>query len=359
MLKVLGNWIERYLSDEEAVLLTAVFLLLLVTLWWLGEVLAPFIASLVIAYILQGIVNVLQRRNCNHLVAVSIAFVLFLGGFIALALFVIPPLWDQLGAIATDLPAMVAQGQSAMMALPEKYPALISEEHIQTLFRHINDEVAGFGESLLRRTLSGLPGLFGLVIYLVLVPIMVFFLLRDWPKLVRFTAVIVPSKRKAMSSIMREMDVQIANYIRGKAVEILIVGSVAFGLFSLFGLRYAVLLALLVGCSVLIPYIGAFAVTVPVAVVAFFQWGWSGTFVWLLLLYVLLQVLDGNVLVPLIFSEIVNLHPIAIILAILVFGGIWGFWGVFFAIPLATLVKAVISAWPVKHGLASDNVPAE
>jgi len=111
-------------------------------------------------------------------------------------------------------------------------------------------------------------------------------------------------------------------------------------------LSYAPLLAVIVGLSVLIPYIGAAVVTLPVALVGYFQWGLSSEFAWLLVWYAGIQFLDGNVLVPILFSEALNLHPVAIIGAILVFGGLWGFWGVFFAIPLATLVKALINVWP-------------
>ncbi|CAK3917619.1 putative transporter YfgO (fragment) [Vibrio crassostreae] len=118
---------------------------------------------------------------------------------------------------------------------------------------------------------------------------------------------------------------------------------------------YSVLLAVAVGFSVLIPYIGAAAVTVPVAIVGLFQWGLEPQFYWLLLAYGIIQALDGNVLVPVLFSEAVNLHPVAIIVAVLVFGGLWGFWGVFFAIPLATLVKAVWNALP-SHALDDDPV---
>jgi len=95
-----------------------------------------------------------------------------------------------------------------------------------------------------------------------------------------------------------------------------------------------------------IPYIGAAVVTLPIAAIAFFQWGWSPEFWYILVAYGIIQALDGNVLVPLLFSEVVNLHPVAIIIAVLVFGGLWGFWGVFFAIPLATLVQAVLGSWP-------------
>ena len=106
-------------------------------------------------------------------------------------------------------------------------------------------------------------------------------------------------------------------------------------------------LALAVGFSVVIPYIGAAVVTIPVLLIGFLQWGLGSEFYTLMVVYGVIQALDGNVLVPLLFSEAVNLHPVAIILAVLVFGGFWGFWGIFFAIPLATLVKAVLSAWPV------------
>jgi putative permease len=106
------------------------------------------------------------------------------------------------------------------------------------------------------------------------------------------------------------------------------------------------LLGALVGLSVIIPYIGAVVVTIPVAVIAYFQWGWSADFAYLMVAYAIIQAIDGNVIVPLLFSEVVDLHPIAIIVAVLVFGGLWGFWGVFFAIPLATLVQATLNARP-------------
>ena len=112
------------------------------------------------------------------------------------------------------------------------------------------------------------------------------------------------------------------------------------------GLQYAALLATLVGFSVLVPYVGAAVVTIPIALVAYFQFGWVWEFGYVMIAYAIIQALDGNLLVPLLFSEVVNMHPVAIILAILVFGGLWGFWGIFFAIPLATFVKAVINAWP-------------
>jgi hypothetical protein len=112
------------------------------------------------------------------------------------------------------------------------------------------------------------------------------------------------------------------------------------------GLNYSLLLSFLVGISVIVPYVGAISATIPVAFIAYFQWGFAADFWWILLVYQIIQLLDGNVLVPVLFSEVVNLHPVAIIVAVLFFGGLWGVWGVFFAIPLATLVQAVLNAWP-------------
>ena len=128
--------------------------------------------------------------------------------------------------------------------------------------------------------------------------------------------------------------------------EITIIGAVSYAAFTTFDLNYTALLALLVGLSVIVPYIGAFLVTIPVMLVALFQFGLAGDFYWVVGLYMLIQVLDGNVLVPLLFSEAVDLHPVAIIIAVLVFGGLWGVWGVFFAIPLATLCNVLLTSWP-------------
>ena len=156
----------------------------------------------------------------------------------------------------------------------------------------------------------------------------------------------LPQERTLVNRVWTESEAQIANYVRGKVMEILIVGSVTYVTFTILGLDYSALLATIVGFSVLVPYIGAAVATIPVALVAFFQFGWGWDFGQVVIAYAIIQALDGNLLVPLMFSEVVNLHAVAIILAILLFGGLWGFWGIFFAIPLATLFKAVLYAWP-------------
>ena len=149
-----------------------------------------------------------------------------------------------------------------------------------------------------------------------------------------------------LSQVWSEMDVQLSNYVRGKVLEIFIVGVVAAVLFASFGLNYGALLAVLVGLSVLIPFVGAFSVTIPIVIIGLLQFGLGTQFYLLIGLYFLLQFFDGNLLVPMIFSEAVGLHPLIVILAVFIFGSLFGFWGVFFSIPLATFIKAAWNAWP-------------
>ena len=149
-----------------------------------------------------------------------------------------------------------------------------------------------------------------------------------------------------MDRIGNELSGQMENYVRGKFIELIIAGLVTYLLFAFFDLNYAALLGFLVGVSVIIPYLGIATVTVPVVVVALMQFGLSGDFFYLMIGYLVIQALDGLLLVPLLFSEANNLHPLAIILAVLIFGSWFGLAGVFFAIPLAILIKALIGAWP-------------
>lgn len=346
MLSVMRRWIDRYLSDEEALLLLLLIALFLIILMSLGSVLMPFLISVVLAYLLQGSVAYFERRGLSHLLATVMVFVLFMGGLLASLFIMLPAIWQQLTQFFVELPRMAVKGQELMMLLPEKYPELISIEQSQQWTKQIGDELTRRGQWVLGFSLSGITGLMTILVYCVLVPILVFFMLKDSQQIIHWSTAFLPVRRHLLNRVWHEMDEQIANYIRGKVVEIIIVGGVSFVVFTLFGLKYSALLALAVGFSVLIPYIGAAVVTIPIALVAYVQWGWGNEFIWLMIVYFIIQALDGNVLVPLLFSEVVNLHPVAIILAVLIFGGLWGFWGVFFAIPLATLFKAVMQAWP-------------
>ena len=345
-MQVITAWFKRYFSDPQIVFLTLFLLLMFGVVIIMGDMLAPVLASIVIAYLLEGIVNLLEHYSLPRLISVIIVFILFMMFVLLVALGLMPLLSRQVTEFVQQLPAMISTGQSALMQLPEKYPDIIPQEQVDQLIGQIRQEIGSYGQRVLSWSLSSVVGVITLVVYLILMPLLVFFFLKDKRLIIDWFVQYLPKHRGFAGTVWKDVDRQIGNYVRGKFWEIVIVWSVSFSTFSLLGLNYALLLSVMVGLSVIIPYIGAAVVTVPVLFVAWFQWGWTPDFMWLAVAYFVIQALDGNVLVPLLFSEVVNLHPVAIIVAILVFGGFWGFWGVFFAIPLATLVQAVLSAWP-------------
>lgn len=348
MINIFHRWIERYFAEEEAVLVALLIIAALAVLLTMGVVLAPMISAVIIAFLMQGVVLRLTSWGLGHLPAVTIAFLLLAGSLIVGLIYILPALWHQLVNLFTEAPRMLKEGQNLLLLLPEEYPTLISEAQVTELIGGLRVELAQAGQTILSISLAQLPVLIAVLIYLVLVPILVFFFLKDSTQMVAWLASILPNERPVMRQIWREMNQQIANYVRGKVIEIVIVAVVSSITFSLLGLNYALLLGIAVGFSVVIPYIGAAVVTLPVAIIGFFQWGWSNEFYYILIAYGVIQALDGNILVPLLFSEAVKMHPVAIVLAVLVFGGLWGFWGVFFAIPLATFCKAIITAWPTR-----------
>lgn len=346
MLKVLQDWMQRYFSDEEAIVLAVILGLGFTVVLAFGGMLAPVLAAMVIAFLIQGMVGVLERLRVPHLFAVWLVYSLFLGLLAVFLLVLVPLLWKQLFTLFNELPGMLGEWQATLLMLPERYPDMVTEEQVLRTVEAARNELGQLGQWALTFSLSGLPVVVNIMIYLVLVPILVFFFLKDRRRFYHWFRRYLPRERGLMKQVWNEMNQQIANYIRGKVIEIFITGVATYIAFAVLGLNYAALLALLVGLSVVVPYIGAVVVTVPVAMIALFQWGWSDQFIYLMAAHAIIQALDGNVLVPLLFSEAVNLHPVAIICAVLLFGGLWGFWGVFFAIPLATLVKAVLDAWP-------------
>ncbi len=346
MLEVFNKWYRRYLFEEESILLLVLLSVAVILLVTIGNILAPLLASVVLAFLMQGVSSRLQRYGLPHWVGVSVAYAIFIGIFFGVTLGVLPLVWRQVLSLVGEMPRMLEQARQFLEVLPQQYPQFVNEAELSAIMAAAQRELAGLGQTALTRSLASIPRLLTVMVYMVLIPMLVFFLLKDRELILDWLGSFLPAERPFLRRIWSEMNIQFANYARGKALEVIIVGLVSYFAFVWLDLNYAALLGLLVGLSVIVPYIGATLVTVPVLLVGFFQWGVTNEFYYLFAVYVVIQALDGNVLVPLLFSEAVNLHPVAIIMAVLFFGGIWGIWGVFFAIPLATLVKAIINAWP-------------
>ncbi len=355
MIRYLRAWFERHFSDPQVVILALVLVIGLAIVLFAGRVLAPLIASVIIAYLLEGAIGFLERHGMPRFPAVIAVFILFLSLFVAMMLLLLPLLAGQLSQFARELPAIVTKTQALMLQLPERYPQVFSEQQIIELLGSIRHNLTTFGQRLVLMSLSSAVQLMTFLVYLVLVPLLVFFMLKDKKQIIDWFLMFLPRERSLVNRVWADVDLGIGNYVRGKFIEILIVWGVSFVAFVLLGLPYAMLLSLLVGLSVIVPYVGAAVVTVPVAAVAYFAFGLEPTFWYVLIAYLVIQFLDGNVLVPVLFSGVVDLHPVAIIAAVLIFGGLWGLWGVFFAIPLATLIAAVLKAWPTPAEARSDG----
>ena len=310
-------------------------------------ILAPFYAAVTIAYVLQVASDRLQRRGVTRGLALAVVYGIFIAAVLVLV-GLLPLLARQIAQFAGQLPQLLARAQDIIGTLPEKYPTLITPAQADGLMAEARHEALVFSQRLAGYLGGTLVGAVTVLVYLVIVPIMVFFLLKDKDRIVAWFAGLLPEHHELSSAVWKDVHQQLQNFVGGKVIQMLIVAVVSFVVFELIHLHYAPLLAVIIGVAVLIPYAGPAFATVPVAIVAVLQWGLSLDSGIAIGAYAVIHALDGNVLVPLLFSEAVSIHPVAIIVAILFFGGIWGVWGVFFAIPLAVLVKAVITAWPTR-----------
>ena len=364
MLALLTNWYKERFSDPQAVTLVFILLGIALAIYFAGGLLAPLIVALILAFLLEWPVAQMLKIGINRTTAASLVLVVFIGVMLLITLGLVPSIWKQGVALITDLPTMLDKGLLTAQTYVNQYPQFVSPEQLDSMVAELKkmldtQHLLDIGKQILGYSAS----LLVLVVYAILVPLLVFFFLKDKDQLIKGSKRFIPTNRELARKVWFEMDQQIFNYIRGKVIEIVIIGAVSYLFFAIMDMRYAALLGVLTGFSVLIPYVGATLVTLPIALVAFFQWGISPEFGYLMLGYGIIQALDGNLLVPLLFSDAVDLHPVFIIAAVLIFGGLWGVWGVFFAIPLASLVKAVINAWPtpssLNDGASVDEPSAE
>lgn len=321
-------------------LLVALSVLVLLQLW--SEVMTPLFVALLLAYLLSPVVALVKPRHCPRTIVVS----LVVGGLVCVtvAVFfgVLPEVWRQAQAFISALPSMVLRGQAYVAALPELLPGLIQPEQAQRLLQSIEQQLLSVFDDLLAVSISGVRGLFQWLAYAILVPMMVFFLLKDQRQLLHGFAVKQAADRQRWSAIWHALDLQWLGYLRGKIIECALMTVCCLGLFWWFSLPYALLLAVAVGMSVFAPYVGIAVVSVPVVLVVLSQLGVDGAGAQLLIGYVVLQLLDAYVLVPILFARLVNVGPFYILVSILVFGSVAGIWGVVLAIPLASLCAVAL-----------------
>lgn len=347
LLGSISSWFRRNFSDPAAAGLFFTIVFLFLFLEFFGHFFLPILISIVLAYLLLSVVHMLERWRFPRVLAVSLVFTVFMGLVGFGLFFLLPVVMRQLQNLVTEFPGAFAHTQNWLHTLMQHYPAIFSETHLQQSITFLQQQTTHVGQLALKYTWTLIPNIITAVLYFILVPLLLFFFLKDSQQITGWFSRFLPKHRGLVTTVGREINRKIGCYVRGRVIEIILVSIVTSFVFFILGMQYAVLLGVLVGLSVIIPYIGAIVVTIPVCVVALMQWGISAQLLYLLIAYTIIIVIDANILVPLLFSETMDLHPIVIILSVLVFGGLWGFWGVFFAIPLATVCDVVLRAWPV------------
>lgn len=359
MFNVLKAWFLKYFGDPEAAILLIAIALTALILWIFGHILAPIFAGLILAYLLDGLITSFARFfHAPRWIAISFVFSIFTGLLVYAIIALIPTLYKQILQFLTQLPQILAEFHTFVSNLPTRYPGLISANTAQSWITSTNfnfSSLSSIGDTIFSGSVASLSTIASWIIYVFLVPLLAFFFLKDKRRLLSGVNEYMPDQRGLILEVWHEMKTMLGRYVRGKVFEVLIVTAITWLAFRILNLNYAFLLAAIAGISAVIPYIGAFVAALPVFAIAILQWGPEPHFYWALIAYTVIQVLDGNLLVPLLYSEAVNLNPVLIITAVLFFGGIWGFWGLFFAIPLATFVKVVINAW-IRHANLREDV---
>jgi putative permease len=346
MIKLIKDWYTDNLTDPNQVSLALVLIFSIILTYIIVQTIAPILVAIVLAYMLEGLVQHLMKiTTATRHFSVIVVFSLFLIISILTLFMLLPLLLDQLTLLVKSLPEIFNKSKQLILGLYDENE-YIPKDYINNIFLGLQGETSKVGNSIFTFSLTSAGGLFAIIVYAILVPIMIFFMLFDKETINSWIARFFPKKLELTRRAYSELNLKIGNYIRCKVIEIMIVWISSFILFFALGLNYSLLLSFLCGLSVIIPYVGMIAVTIPIILVAYFQWALGSEFWYVIIGHLLIQAVDGNVVVPILFSDAVNIHPFAILLSILFFGSVWGIWGVFFAIPLAVLISTILNVWP-------------
>ena len=356
-----GRRFAKGLLDPQVVLLWVMGLIVLGIIFFFGQPLGPFFIAIIIAYMLEGLVRRLIRLRVPRWVAVTIVFCLFLAGVFYFFVWFIPMIVEQVSAFVSALPAIAKSLQKAIADLQTGYIAKLDSSYVQDIIPKMTVELEKFVQKIITQTITWLPGsVIGLVVYLFLVPILIIFFLMDKERILGWLSQFIPADRQLLAHILADVDKQMVNFFRGMFWRMLIIGGASVSVFLILGFRFAVLMGILSGLSTIIPYVGAIVVAIPVALLAYFQWGLAAGFFMTFFAYIIIQIIDGNILAPVLVGGMIRVRPAAIIFAILICGHLWGVWGVIFAFPIAIVVKSVLDGvLPYIRERALAKPPAE
>lgn len=342
MIDTFLKWYYKKFSDSQIIELFFILVIGFFIFFFFYDILILLLISLMISYLLEWPIQQLIRLQINRILSILMVLIFFVSVSFMIILIIIPSVWQEGVNLLFDVPSMFNTFNKYIKDLPYKYPILADVGIFDLLINNLKNHLISLGESMVKYSIYSFISVATLLVYLILIPLIIFFFLKDKYKIINLIKYILPDNKFLIWKIFRQTKKQISNYIYGKLIEMFIVGFLSYIVFVILKLRYSLFLSVFVGISVLIPYVGVVIITIPLILVALFQWGIGSHFWSLIIIYLIIQFFDGNLLGPILFSEVINLHPLIIILSTFVFGKFFGFWGVFFSIPLIILIKSIV-----------------
>ncbi|QDY69563.1 AI-2E family transporter [Qingshengfaniella alkalisoli] len=316
-------------------------------LWALGDVLLPFILGAAIAYMLDPLADRLERIGLSRVASVAVISILFVLIFVVMTLAVIPTLINQATQLINIAPSVFVDLRDF---LRERFPSLFVEDSpVNQTIASMGDTIRDKGLALLEGALSSAMSLFNIIFLLVVVPVVSFYLLIDWDRMVaRIDELLPRDYAPTIRKLAREMDDTLASFIRGQGLVCLIQGTFYAVSLMAVGLNFGLVVGAIAGFVTFIPYVGSLVGGGLAIGLALFQfWGEPVMIAIVAGVFFAGQMLEGNVLTPKLVGSSVGLHPVWLLLALSVFGTTFGFVGMLVAVPVSAMIGVL-----VRFGLA-------
>lgn len=336
--------------------------LFLAALWLLRGILLPFVAGMAIAYLLDPLAKRLERLGVSRLLATVLIVTLFVLAFVLLILLIAPILADQLWALIARLPDYV-----------QRLQALVTDPNLPWLRKIVGEgfaensslgdlvkEGAGWLTAFLRSLWSGGQALVSIFSLIVVTPVVAFYMLYDWDRMIAAVDRWIPVNHRAtVRALAREINLAIAGFVRGQAGVCLILGSYYAVALTLTKLNFGFLIGFVSGLITFIPYVGSMTGLVVGGSVAIAQfWPDVTPIIMVIGIFLVGQFIEGYVLAPKLVGESVGLHPVWLMFALFAFGSLFGFVGLLLAVPLAAAV-GVLARFALRQYLASPLYTGE
>ena len=312
-----------------------------VVLWFLGDVLLPFILGGAVAYLLDPVADRLERAGFSRAAGVAVITVVAIFVFIVMVLLVVPTLVRQAADLVEIAPQLFSNLRDFLV---ERFPDLVdSESAIRQSLVSVGERVQEYGGKLLETLLTSAASIINVVMLFVIVPVVAVYLLVDWDNMVaRIDDLLPRDHAPVIRHLAREIDKTLASFIRGMGTVCLILGTYYAVALMLAGLQFGLIVGFIAGLVTFIPYVGALVGGALAIGLALFQfWGEWLHIVIVALIFVVGQVIEGNLLTPKLVGSSVGLHPVWLLLALSVFGSLFGFVGMLVAVPVAAALGVI------------------